>query len=72
MPEGDIGGGDACEVGIELDAFDAEEGELRGQEHGAAFAGADVEEDGALDIQLGSAIRLGSAGLGGGAMEPDV
>ncbi len=62
VPEGDIGAGDVGEGGVELDAFDAEEGELGGEEHGAAFAGADVEEDGAFDI------GLGSAGLGGGAV----
>jgi hypothetical protein len=60
VPEGDVGVGGACEVGVELDAFDAEEGKLGGEEQGAAFAGANVEEDGALDR------------LRGGAMEPDV
>ncbi len=60
VPEGDIGVGDTREVGVELDPFDAEEGELGGEEHGAAFAGADVEEDGALD------------GLGTRALDPDV
>jgi len=60
VPEGDIGVGDTCEVGVELDAFDAEEGELGAEQHGAAFAGADVEEDGAFD------------GLGVRALKPDV
>ena len=45
---------------VELDAFHAEEGELRGEEEGSAFARAYVEEDGLFD------------GLGGGALEPDV
>ena len=52
--------GDACEDGVELDAFDAEEGELGGEEHGAAFAGSDVEEDGFFD------------GLGRGVVQPYV
>ena len=60
MPERDVGLGDGCEEGVEFDPFDAEEGELGGEEHGAAFAGSDVEEDGAFD------------GLGSGAVEPDV
>ena len=67
LPEGDVGRGDAGEVGVELDAFDAEEGVLRGEEEGAAFAGADVEEDGALDVAGG----VGRGG-GGGALQPDV
>ena len=60
MPKGDVSFGDGCEVGVELDAFHAEEGELGGEEQGAAFAGAYVEEDGLFD------------GLGSGALEPDV
>ena len=39
----------SASFGVELDAFDAEEGILGGEEHGAAFAGADVEEDCTLD-----------------------
>ncbi len=56
LPEGDVGGGDAGEVGIEFDAFDAEERELRGEKHGAAFAGPDIKEDGVFD-------RLGRGAL---------
>ncbi len=61
FPEGDVGLGDGGEVGVELDAFDAEEGVLRGEEDGSAFAGTDVEEDGAVD-----------GGLGVGLLEPMV
>ncbi len=50
--------GDAGEGGVELDAFDAEERVLGGEEEGAALAGADVEEDGLFD------------GLRVGAVEP--
>ncbi len=39
----------AARVRVELDAFDAEERVLGGEQHRAAFACADVEEDGALD-----------------------
>ena len=60
-PEVEVGVGDAGEVGVELDAFGAEEGELGGEEQGASFAGADVEEDGIFD---------GREGLG--ALQPDV
>jgi hypothetical protein len=52
--------GDVGEGGVELDAFHAEEGVLGGEEEGATFAGADVEEDGLVD------------GLGVGAVEPYV
>ena len=34
----------SARVGVELDADDLVEGELAGDEHGAAFAGADVDE----------------------------
>jgi len=53
-PERDVGLGDVGEGLVELDAFDAEERVLRGEEAGAAFAGADVEEDGLLDGGLGA------------------
>jgi len=53
LPEGDVGVGDEGEVGVELDAFDAEEGILRGEQEGTAFAGAYVKEDGLLDGGLG-------------------
>jgi hypothetical protein len=46
LPESNVGLGDRGEIGVELDAFYAEEGILRGEEEGPAFAGADVEEDG--------------------------
>ncbi len=36
--------GDVGEGGVELDADDLAEGEFAGDEHGAAFAGADVDE----------------------------
>lgn len=49
VPEVDVGLGDGGEVGVELDAFDAEEGIAGGNEKGAAFTGADVEEDGFFD-----------------------
>ncbi len=50
-----------CELGVELDADDFEEGRLGGDEEGAAFAGADVEKGVAID------------GEGrGGAVEPEV
>ena len=52
--------GDGCEGGVELDAFDAEEGELGGEEQGAAFAGTNVEKDGLFD------------GLRDGAVQPYV
>jgi hypothetical protein len=60
-PEFNVGLGDVGEVGVELDAFGAEKGELGGEQEGAAFAGADVEEDGAFD---------GSLGIG--ALEPEI
>jgi len=52
-PEGDVGLGDVGEGFVELDAFDAQEWVLRGEEAGAAFAGANVEEDGLFDGSLG-------------------
>jgi len=52
---------DGGEVGVEFNAFDAQEGMLRGEEDGSAFAGTDVEEDGAVD-----------RGLGVGLLEPVV
>jgi hypothetical protein len=55
VPKRDVGGSDACEVRVELYAFDVEEWELGGEEHGAAFAGTDVEEDGAFDVGRGFA-----------------
>jgi len=60
LPEGDVGGGDAGEVGVQFDAFDAEEGKLRSEEHGTSLACADIEEDGVFD------------GLRCGALQPDV
>ncbi len=57
-PEVDVGLRDGGEERVELDAFDAEKGKLRGEQHGTAFASADVEEDGLLD------------GLRCGALEP--
>ena len=39
-----VGLGDVGHGGVELDADDLVEGELTGDEHGAAFAGADVDE----------------------------
>lgn len=49
VPESDVVARNGGEIGVELDAFDAEERILGCDEHGAAFAGADVEEDGAVD-----------------------
>ena len=43
-PVVEIALGDVGEVGVELDADDLAEGEFAGDEHGAAFAGADVDE----------------------------
>jgi hypothetical protein len=60
LPEADVGLGDAGEFRVELDAFDALERELAGEQHGAALAGADVQEDSLFN------------GLGSGAMQPDV
>ena len=58
-PEVDVGLRDAGEGFVELDAFGAEEGELRGEEQGAAFAGADVEEDGG--VRWGPGVRCAGA-----------
>jgi hypothetical protein len=66
LPEGDVAASGLGERGVELDAFDAQEGMLRGEQHGAAFAGADVEEHGALD----SAREL--AGRERAAVEPAI
>ena len=60
FPESYVCGGNASEGLVEFDAFDSEEGKARGEEHGAAFAGSNIEEDGALD------------GLRCGALEPVV
>ena len=49
------------EGGVELDADDLVEGEFAGDEHGAAFAGADVDEGVVFD----------GVGWGGGAPEAD-
>ena len=58
LPEGDVVAGDGGEGLVEFDAFDAEEGVLRGEKHGAAFAGADVEEDGVFDgLRRGAALQ---------------
>ena len=48
-PEFNIGMSDGNERWVKLDAFHAQERNLRGQQHGAALAGADVEKDGLLD-----------------------
>ncbi len=57
----DVGLGDGGEAGVELDADDLVEGGFGGDEEGAAFAGADVEEGVAVD------------GEGwGGAVDPQV
>jgi len=52
-PERDVGFGDVGEGLVELDAFDTEEWVLRGEEAGAAFACADIEEDCLFDGGLG-------------------
>ena len=52
---------DVGEGGVELDADDLMEGKLAGDEHGAAFAGADVDEGVVGD----------GVGWGGGAPEVD-
>jgi len=49
LPELDVGLSNASEPAVELDAFDAEEWILRGEQESAALAGADVEEYRALD-----------------------
>ena len=49
FPEVEITLGYVGHVGIELDADDLMEAELAGEEHGAAFAGADVDEGVARD-----------------------
>ncbi len=41
--------GDVGQLGVEFDADDLAEGKFAGDEHGAAFAGADVEEGVAVD-----------------------
>ena len=43
-PEVEVLLGDVGHGGVELDADDLAEGELAGDEHGSAFAGADVDE----------------------------
>ena len=48
-PVGEVLGGDGGHGGVELDADDLVEGELRGDEDGAAFAGADVDEGVVMD-----------------------
>ncbi len=53
--------GDVGDGGVEFDADDLVEGEFAGDEHGAAFAGADVDEGVAGD----------GVGWGGGAPEVD-
>ena len=49
LPDAEVSARDVCELRIQFDAFDAKEGILGGDEHRAAFAGTDVEKDGALD-----------------------
>jgi len=49
LPDVDVFAGDPGQIGVEFDAFDAEEGVERGDEERAAFTGADVEEDSARD-----------------------
>jgi hypothetical protein len=66
LPEGDVAASGLGERGVELDAFDAQEGMLRGEQHGAAFTGADVEEYRALDI------ARALAGWEHGAVEPAI
>jgi len=46
LPDPGVGEGDAGEGAVEFDAFDTEERVARGKQSGAAFAGADVKEDG--------------------------
>ena len=41
--------GDVGEFGVELDAYDLAEGELAGYQHGAAFAGSEVDEGVVVD-----------------------
>jgi hypothetical protein len=49
LPDLDVALGDVGHLGIEFDAADSVKGRLAGDEHGAAFAGADVEEGVAVD-----------------------
>jgi len=53
LPDFDIGEGDAGESAVELNAFDAQKGEARGEQAGAAFAGANVKKDGLGDRRKG-------------------
>src|SRR5215469_13098298 len=49
LPHSDVSARDAGKFRVELYAFDAQKGILRGKEHGAAFACTYIEEDCALD-----------------------
>ena len=49
LPECDVAACNAGEFWVELDAFDAEEGILGGDEHRASFAGAHIEKNRALN-----------------------
>ena len=60
LPEVEVALGYVGHVGVELDADDLMEGELAGEEHGSAFAGAEVDEGVAGD------------GVGWGGGEPVV
>ena len=52
---GEVAPGDGGEGGVEFDADDgSRKGDSAGDEEGAAFAGADVEEGGAVDGEGGA------------------
>jgi len=55
----DVDGGVGAELGGEFDPDDALEGEAGGEEEGAAFAGAEVEEGEALPVEVERAEELG-------------
>ena len=55
----DVDGGVGAEFGGEFDSDDALEGEAGGEEEGAAFAGAEVEEGEALPVEVERAEELG-------------
>ena len=67
-PEVEIALGDVGHGGVELDADDLVEGEFAGEEHGSAFAGADVDEGVAGDGMGGGgapAVDEGAEDAGG-------